>query len=171
MKHKLTYSAIICVTLILLVLNVIPIIIFFKSCRLSVYSFPVFAVMAYVIINGVISYFFRHKGNFLMIRRYRSELFRDDQDVTFTDGYEREFRWMLLIYCIPIPFYLPIGFFASSWSHTLWTLLVFLLPQLIFLGYGIYETAQHVKSEKLRREQLENELKEQERREELGFWK
>lgn len=170
-KSMLKYSLIFCITLALLLVNIIPVLVFWGSATISVYSLPPMAVMALVVINGVLSCVFKHKGNFLMIRKYRSAIFSADKDYTFTDEYEKEFRWMLLIYCAAIPFYIPIIFFASSWSQTLWTLLVFFIPQVIFIAHGIYQTVQDVKEEKRRQAQLEKERKEQERREELGYWK
>ena len=89
------------------------------------------------------------------------------KDRTLTDGYEKEFRMMLLIYCAAIPFYIPIICFASNWADTLWTLLVFIVPQGIFIAHEIRKTIQDVKIQKER----EKERIEQERREELGYLK
>lgn len=171
MKYNLKYSFVFCITLILLIINIIPILVFAERSMISVYSFPPTAVMALVVLNGVLSCIFKHKGNFLMISKYPGFIFLDDKEYTFTEEYEREFRWMLLVYCAAIPFYLPIIFFASSWPQTLWALLVFFIPQAIFVGHGIYQTVQEVKKEKRKQEQLEKERIEQERREELGYWK
>ncbi len=171
MKHRLKYSHIFCITIVLLIINLIPFLAFRENFVISVYTLPPICVMSLVIINGVLSCIFKHKGNFLMIRKYRSAIFSADKDYTFTEKYEKEFRWILLIYCAAIPFYLPVIFFASSWPQTFWTLLVLYIPQAIFVAHGIYETVQHMKKERLRQEQLEKERVEQERREELGYWK
>ena len=106
-----------------------------------------------------------------MIRKYRDSIFMEDKANTFTDEYEIEFRWMLLVYCATIPFYIPVIFFASGLLQTLWSLLILLVPQIVFTIHTIYKTVQYIKKEKLRQAQLENERIEQERREELGHWK
>ncbi len=171
MKYKLKYSHIFHITLALLIINLIPVLCFRKSVVLSQYTLPPIAVMSLMIINGILSCIFKHKGNFLIIRKYHGFIFSSDKDYTFTEEYEKNFRWMLLVYCAVIPFYLPIAFFASSWLQTLWTLLVLLVPQAIFVIHSIYETIQDVKKEKLRQKQLQKERIEQGRREELGHWK
>lgn len=171
MKKSLKYSHVFYITLALLMINVIPSIIFRDEIELSLYSLPPIAVAVMVSVNGVLACIFKRKGNFLMIRKYHSAIFSKDKAYTFTDEYEREFRRMLLIYCAAIPFYIPIICFASNWQQTLWTLLVFFIPQGIFIIHGIHQTVQDVKQEKLRQEQLQKELKEQEEREELGRWK
>jgi len=170
MKSKLKYSFIIGITLVLLIFNVIPVLIFEERSGISVHSFVPMAVMLLTLVNGVLSCVFKHKGNFLMIRKHQSGIFSTDKDYTFTKEYENEFRMMLLIYCIPIPFYIPIIFFASSSEQVIWTLLVFFLPQAVFIFRGIYQTLQDVKKEKLKQEELEMQRREQERREELRYW-
>ena len=171
MKYKLKYSHIFYITLAILIINLIPVIYFRKSFVLSQYALPPIIVMSLVIVNGILSCVFKHKGNFLIIRKHHSFIFSSDKDYTFAEEYERNFRRMLLVYCTAIPFYLPVAFFASNWSQTLWTLLVLLVPQAIFIIHNIYETIHDVKKEKILQERLRKEKIEQERREELGHWK
>ena len=103
--------------------------------------------------------------------RWVSNIFSEDKEYTFTEEYERKFRWMLLVYFAAIPFYLPIICFATTWQQILWSLLVAFVPQGIFIGCGIAGTIGEAKKERLRQAQLEKERIEQERREELGRWK
>jgi hypothetical protein len=171
MKKRLKYSHIFYITFALFILNIIPLIIFQNQIQISTNSIATIALAGIVILQGVLAYSFKHKGNFLMINRYRHTGFSEDKDYTFTDEYEREFRWMLLIYCLPIPFYLPVIFFATSWKHTIWALILYIAPQVIYVIHGIYQTVQMVKETKRREAQLQKEREEQEKREELGYWK
>ena len=171
MKSILKYRFIFLSVLIASVLNILPVIVFWSKAAVSRYSLAPMGIMALVILNGILACIFKNKGNFLMIRNYRWSLFSEDREYTFTDAYERQFRWMLLIYCTSIPFYVPIIFFSSSWSNTLWTLLVLLIPQGSFIAYDIKKTVDDVKASKRHRERLEQERIKQEQREELGRWK
>ena len=171
MKKSLKYSHIFYITLALLILNIIPLIIFRSQIQISTISIVMIALAGIIILNGVFACSLKHKGNFLVIGQYRHAAFSEDKDYTFTDEYEREFRWMLLVYCMAIPFYLPVICFAANWEQTLWALALFLAPQLIYVIHGIYQTVQVVKETKRREAQLQKEREEQEKREELGYWK
>ena len=165
-RSRLSYGTILATTASLLLLNIIFVLIFRKNISISTYSLPPIALGVLVLINGVLACILKHKGNFLVIRKHRGMLFYL-KDRTLTDSYEKEFRMMLLIYCAAIPFYIPIICFASNWADTLWTLLVFIVPQGIFIAHEIRKTIQDVKIQKER----EKERIEQERREELGYLK
>lgn len=170
MKPKLKYSLIITIVAILLILNVQPVIIFWERASFSKYSFMPAFIMACIVTIGIFACVLRHKGNFLMFGGSRS-VFRDDKDYTFTDEYDRRFRWMLLVYFAAVPFYIPLIFFTKSDVDLLWMLPVIFVPQAVFIAHGIYETLQDVEEEKRRQEQFEKERAEQEKREELGRWK
>ena len=171
MKLILKYPVIICFTLIVFIINIISVFVFGEIVKISVYSVAPTVVMALAVINGVFACVFKHKGNFLMIRKYHSNVFSADKNYTFTDEYEKNFRWMLFVYLVAIPFYIPIIFFASSWRETLWTLAVFFFPQATYIAHGVYQTIQDVKESNRKQAQLKKERTEQERREELGHWK
>ena len=170
MKKTLKYPHIFCIVLAVLLINAIPLLVFREKAGISVYSRFSIAIMVLDVVNGILACIYKHKGNFLVIGS-SSSTFSADKEHTFTEEYEREFRLMLLIYCSAIPFYIPVIFFASSWAETLWAVLVFFAPQVIFIARGIYQTMQDVKEEKRVQAQREKERKEQEAREELGRWK
>ena len=171
MKKHLKYSHIFFVTLGLLIVNAIPVIVFRDQIKISAYSLIAITVAAVVVFNGILACLFKHKGNFLIMRKHNGAIFSEDKDHTFTNRYECEFRRMLLIYCAAIPFYIPIICFASNLQEALWSLLVYSVPQIIFLVNEIRKTLKDVKKEKLHQAQLEKERIEQERREELGHWR
>ena len=78
---------------------------------------------------------------------------------------------MLKIYCLAIPFYIPQIFLTSSYIGSLWALVVFFSPQLIYVIMGIADTLKDVKESKAKEVQLEKERLAQEKREESGKYK
>ena len=74
-------------------------------------------------------------------------------------------------FCLVIPFYIPQIFFASNYLQTLWALLTFFIPQIVFIIMGVTDILKDVKEYKAKTEQLEKERLLQEQREELGKWK
>ena len=172
MRKTLNYLHIACVTVGLLAVNMGFVAWHWERVAMTQYAFFPLVLAVFVIIYGVISCVFKHKGNYLIIQRRRGfGIFSEDQDYTFTDAYERRFRWMLLVYCVPIPFYIPVMAFAATWPQTFWALFLFVLPQLVYVVNAIYQTVQEYKRKKQERERLERERIEQERREEQGYWK
>ncbi len=155
---------------ILSLLNIIPLFIFKDNAVFSQYSIPPLMLMLIAIINGVIALIFKHKGNFFIIRKYNNP-FTNDKDYTFTPEYEKKFVLSFVIYFAQVPFYLPLIFFTKNWVQTLFSLLLFAFPQIIFIIQGMIETVKDVKAEKIKKQQREQELREQQRREELGHWK
>ncbi len=155
---------------ILSLLNIIPLFIFKDDIAISQYSIPPLMLMLIVIINGVLALIFKHKGNFFIIRKYNNP-FTNDKDYTFTPEYDKMFILSFAIYFAPIPFYLPLIFFTRNWAQTLFSLLLLALPQIIFIIQGMIETAKDVKADKIKKQQQEQKLREQQIREELGHWK
>ncbi len=155
---------------ILSLLNIIPLFIFKDDIAFSQYSIPPLMLMLIVIINGVLALIFKHKGNFFIIRKYNNP-FTNDKDYTFTPEYDKRFILSFAIYFAPIPFYLPLIFFTRNWAQTLFLLLLLALPQIIFIIQGMIEIAKDVKADKIKKQQQEQELREQQIREELGNWK
>ncbi len=155
---------------ILSLLNIIPLFIFKDNIAFSQYSIPPLMLMLLVILNGVMALIFKHKCNFFVIRKYHTP-FTNDKDYTFTPEYDKKFILSFVIYFAQVPFYLPLIFFTKNWAQTLLSLLLFALPQIIFIIQGILETVKDAKAEKMKKQQREQELREQQRREELGHWK
>ena len=153
---------------IVLITNVLIVLLHISNASISSFSLPAIFLMAAMIINAIISYCLRHKGNYLpFIRLARPNPFLSDRDYTFEDEYLNRFFFLLKVYCLVIPFYIPQIFLASSHLQSLWALVPFFVPQAVHIVMGIRGTLREVKKE----EQLKEELLEQERREELGEWK
>lgn len=128
--------------------------------------------MIIMVIQAILSYVLRHKGNYLPFRRFgHPNPFTTDKDYTFKDSYVNRFFFMLKVYCLAIPFYIPQIFLTSSYFESLWALVVFFFPQIVYVIMEIADTLKDVKEDKAKKEQLDKERLAQERREELGKWK
>lgn len=156
---------------VILIINILIVLSKKSSMTISEFSIPALFLMIAMIINGVLSYLLRHKGNGLTFSRFHCNPFAPDRDYTFEESYTKRFFIMLKIYCLVIPFYIPQIFFASNYFQTLWALLTFAIPQIVFIIMGVTDTLKDVKEYKAKTEQLEKERLLQEQREELGKWK
>ena len=171
MKKRENIIALSILYALILIGNIIPVIVNREETQITKYSVPAIMLMLIVIINGVLSYFLRHKGNYLVFRKHRPNEFASDKDYTCSEEYLKRFFGMLELYCAAIPFYIPQIFLTTSNIQTLWALFVFIVPQIIFLIQDIGHAANEFKQAENRRKQREEELKEQVRREEQGYWK
>lgn len=155
----------------ILMINILIVLSKKSSMAISEFSIPALFLMIAMIINGILSYLLRHKGNGLTFSRFDCNPFAPDRDYTFEESYTKRFFIMLKIYCLVIPFYIPQIFFASNYLQTLWALLTFFIPQIVFIIMGVTDVLKDVKEYKAKTEQLEKERLLQEQREELGKWK
>ncbi|OKZ68173.1 MAG: hypothetical protein BHV88_13535 [Clostridiales bacterium 41_12_two_minus] len=156
---------------VILMINILIVLSKKSSMAISEFSIPALFLMIAMIINGILSYLLRHKGNGLTFSRFDCNPFAPDRDYTFEESYTKRFFIMLKIYCLVIPFYIPQIFFASNYLQTLWALLTFFIPQIVFIIMGVTDILKDVKEYKAKTEQLEKERLLQEQREELGKWK
>lgn len=156
---------------VILMINILIVLSKKSSMAISEFSIPALFLMIAMIINGILSYLLRHKGNGLTFSRFDCNPFAPDRDYTFEESYTKRFFIMLKIYCLVIPFYIPQIFFASNYLQTLWALLTFFIPQIVFIVMGVTDVLKDVKEYKAKTEQLEKERLLQEQREELGKWK
>lgn len=168
MKKRILFAGLFTLSILI---NTAPLLIFKNSIVFSTQSVVSVIIMTLVSINGVASYFLRHKGNFLSFGKPRGNALSDDKDYTFTKEYNKEFFWQFTVYCIAIPFYIPCIFFVSEWEHLLWTLCILIIPQLIYVVYGILNTFKDVKEYRLEQQKQEKELQEQLKNEEMGRFK
>ena len=157
---------------VVLTINMFIVLISKNSARISNFSLPSIFLMIIMIIHAVVSYVLRHKGNYLLFRRFgHPNPFAADKDYTFEETYIKRFFLMLKIYCLPIPFFIPQIFLTSTYFESLWALFTFFSPQVVYVIMGIVNTLKEVKEDKAKKEQLEKERLLQEQREELGKWK
>ncbi len=157
---------------VVLIVNVLVVCIKINNASITSFSLPAIFLMFVMIIHAVLSYFLRHKGNALLFRRGGVfNIFFHDKDYTFDNAYLSRFFLMLKVHCIAIPFYIPQIFFTSSAIATLWALVPCSFPQIVYIIIGISDTLKEVKEDKAKKEQLERDRINQERREELGKWR
>ena len=170
-KKPLSYPLILGILALLFLVNICPVLILQDRVELNNFSLIPAAVAVLVLLNGLGALLFKHVDNYFNFGTPRRGLFTAPKEYTYTEEYEREFRWMMLVYFAAVPFYIPCICFSSDYAETAWTLVPLAGPQLVFMLHGMYETVQHVKTAKAEAEQRERELREQEQREELGVWR
>ncbi len=161
---------------VLLLLNILSVVIFRKHAEITKYSIPAIALMVFAILYGLAACIFKRTGNFLrydyrFLKYFIFNFFEPEKEFTFTVDYEDRFNKMLAIYYIVIPFYIPCIFFSSTAATMPIAVIVFLVPQIIFVAWDIFDRVQYVKYKKQEARRLEEELKQQQRREEMGRWK
>ena len=133
---------------VILMINILIVLSKKSSMAISEFSIPALFLMIAMIINGILSYLLRHKGNGLTFSRFDCNPFAPDRDYTFEESYTKRFFIMLKIYCLVIPFYIPQIFFASNYLQTLWALLTFFIPQIVFIIMGVTDILKDVKEYK-----------------------
>lgn len=170
MKKLIQYKVIFGITGALLALNLFVTLCFSHLITLSAYSLMPAGFLALVILNGILACVDKDRGNFLKIRSYNKWVIWHERDLSEDISYQITFRWSLLVYCLPIPFYIPFIFFVPN-AWTFLSFLLFLIPQILYSIQDFYEIRQEIKKAKQRDAELEKERIEQEKREELGYWK
>jgi hypothetical protein len=152
-----------------LLINIVFLYIFEYDIAYTKFSrFPK-TLMILVIINGVLSYFLRHVGNYLTFGGYRVAFWNLISREMERPEYESEFFWQFTLYWFAIPFYLPCIFFVSSNVHSLWALLVLLFPQIVYIAYEIRNMVRLQKQEKPLDDKVRRELNDPQTREENGY--
>ena len=171
-KTKLTYSLVIGILLGLLLLNVIPVLALPDKAALTRFSYPPGVILFVMTIYGLCAIIDKHKGNHFLLESSHERSFSYNKSYTYTEAYEREFRWSLLIYFGTLPFYIPLIFFARSFPLSAGLSVgLLLVSQLALAIPGIRASIQDAKERKQILAERERERIEQERREELGRWK
>lgn len=163
----------VCAVLISAFVNVLPLLLWKEKILFTEQSYVSLVLMFLVSLHGIFSYVFRHKGNFLSFGQPKSAIFGDKKqtEYTHTEKYRKEFFLQFLIYSIIIPFYLPCICFIRSWVQTLWLLCLIFFPQMIYILMDIKNMLTKMKEYKVIEQQKDQELKEQQKREEMGFFK
>ena len=175
MKKPIPYYVTLLAVLISLLLNMIPVFLLWEQARISIFSSLPLLCMAIAVSIGLGACATKDKNSFFWIDKRYHSFFLSEKRYTLSKNYDREFRWMLPVYFLPVPCYLPIILLANSALDMLWALLVLFAPQIVYMIIDFKALAKEIKKDV--REQKEKEAKqererlEQERREELGRWK
>lgn len=160
----------------ILFVSIIPFLIFRYKIELSKYSPACICLLALHLIYGLVVFCFRHKGNFIRIRiiffRYFwFNLIEPNKDYTYTETYVKTFNRMLALYFSVVPMYIPCIFLIHNKISIPLAVAIFLIPQIIFKMFEIYESTQNIKDYIKKKQIEEKEKKEQEKREKMGYWK
>lgn len=153
-------------------------IVFADGAALTRYSAIPAAFAVGAVIYALIAFTLRDKGNLFTAGRHwfykaLSLTFSDHSPDTQSGEYKKEFAYSAFVYCITVPFYMTLSFFADSYfealSHAvaltvvrqLTVIIAVLIP--LFIRSVNEAKQQHIKDEADR--------KAQERRESMGKWK
>lgn len=167
MKKRIIF---ICFFTVSVLINIIPLLVFKEKAAFNNYSLYPLVFMILMSLHGLFDCSklfrigFRRKPRFFpgMSRLFGKSSEEED---------EQAFFWQSLVYWVAIPFYLPCIFFGTKFEHLPWTLLVFFAPQIIYISYFLIVILIDAKKDKRIKQKHEQELKEQERREEMGHFK
>ena len=165
-------------TVAILILNALPIIIFSDDVAITKYSIPSIAFAICSVVYAVIAFIFKDKGNLFVAGEYwfyRALSLTFSENESYTEGreYKKEFELSAFIYCITIPTYITLAFFANGFYSALSQALGWSLVRLITIIIVVI-IPPIIKQIKAKKQQLikdEVDRKEQERRESMGKWK
>ena len=160
-----------------LILNVLPIIIS-DVAAITKYSIVSIAFAICSVIYTVIAFIFKNHGNLFVAGKYwiyrvLSFVFSENESYAKDEEYKKEFELSAFIYCVTIPTYITLAFFAHGFFSSFlqafrWTIIrliaiiaVVIIPHII----------KRIKAKKQQHIKDEADRKEQERRESMGKWK
>ena len=161
-----------------LIVNVLPIIIFWEHAAITKYSIPAIAFAFCSSVYAIIAFLNKEQSNLFVLGK--NKLFiaflrslSDDNPDTDSDEYKKEFALSAFIFCASIPFYIPLAFFAKSFYTALSSVLSVTIFRILFtlvlvLIPPVIKNAQEKKQGRIKDEA---DRKEQERRESMGKWK
>ena len=167
MKKRLIY--LLCFSVSLLI-NIIPLFVFKEKAAFNDYSLYPLIIMIGMSLNGLVDCsklfrigFGRQTHFFPSVSRLFGESSEEEN--------ERAFFWQSIVFWVAIPFYIPCIFFCTKYEHLGWTILVFIAPQIIYISYFLIVILIDAKKDKRIKQKYEQELKEQQKREEMGRFK
>ena len=148
-----------------LMLNIIPLFICREKITFDKYSyFPIFMMISWGIL-AICAYIFRHKGNIIIPASPKLvALFNEPLEKGYYQRFFKEFTF----YCSCFPFYINLIFFGSIFSRVFVTMFFIFIPWAIIALFRFIILA---KEAKIAQAKKDKELKEQQKREELGYFK
>ena len=176
MKNK-SNVILILLSIAILVACVLPVILN-EDAAISFNSIPAIAFGVCSSIYAIIAFLNRKKGNLFVLGR--DKLFiaflrslSDDKPNTDSEEYRKEFALSAFIFCVSIPFYIPLAFFAKGLYTALSSALFVTILRLLFtlILVLVPRIIKNAKDQKQGRVNDEAARKEQERRESMGKWK
>ena len=169
MKQKHNMSIIFLIsTAFFFIINIVGIVIFKNHIGLSINSLVATILFIILCIRGILACIEKNDDLLLLSKHYVSKFYRYNRP---TKQQLEDFYIKATIYFAVLPFYLPLAVFSSKNSHSLWCLLLLFVPQFAIVGIEIRKMMIERKERKIKEALLEKEKEEQEKREELGYWK
>lgn len=162
------------------VVSILPIVLFWDNIGITKYSIAAVAFLLVHLVYGLLAIIYQNKGNFLRFSPYFLShldryLFRKNKEYTYTREYKRDFSKMLAIYFSVLPMYLPCILLTKTPTAMPIAIVVFGLPQIYFVIRETYDSFIYVKRRRQADMQykkwLEEELKEQKKKEKMGKWR
>lgn len=175
-KQRIWNLFLVLVGVIVIVIGVAPILVYADRLHITKYSILAIAFLIFHLLYGMLAYVFRYKGNYLrfslfFLRHFWFYIFESNKEHTLTKEYKQKFNRMLGVYFAVVPLYIPCIFLTSSAAFTSLALVVFLIPQVLFVSWEVRDFSNRIKQKKEKQLQAEREKQEQERREEMGYLK
>ena len=172
-KHGILNLFLVLVGLLMMVIGLFPVLLYADQVHITKYSIPAIALLIFHLLYGILAYFFRYKGNYLrfspfFLRHLGSYLFESNKDYTLTKEYRQRFSRMLWVYFAVVPLYIPCVFLTTSAPSMMLAVLVFLMPQALFVSWEVRDFSNRLKQKREKQMKEERERREQERREEMG---
>ena len=125
-------------------------------------------VFILLLIQGIVAYSQKDEKRFFASKYYTGRFYRYNRP---TQQQLKDFYIKAILYFAILPFYLPLAVFSSKDVHSLWSLLLLFIHIFAIAGVDIRKTMIERKEQKTKEALLEKEREEQEKREELGYWK
>lgn len=174
MKKRKIINALIIVAVFCI--SIIPVIAYKKNLHITKYSIPAIFLFVFHLLYGLLAYYLRYKGNFLRFNRLLLKqivfyFFESNREYTFTEEYKKKFYRMFVVYYSVVPMYIPCIFLTSTVGAMPIALIVFAIPQVLFVLAGCGGVVNSITKENQKNQQLDRERAEQERREKNGQWK
>ena len=155
-------------TALLFAFNIVGIIIFRNNIIMSVNTFVATSIFVLLLIQGIIAYSKKDDQLLFGSKYYTGRFYRYNRP---TQQQLKDFYIKAIIYFAILPFYLPLAVFSSKDVHSLWSLLLLFIHIFAIAGVDIRKAMIERKERKIKEALLEKEKEEQEKREELGYWK
>ena len=155
-------------TVFFFILNIVGIIIFKNNATLSINSLCAIFIFIILFIQGIVAYSKKDDKLLFAGKHYTGRFYRYNRP---TQQQLKDFYIKATIYFALLPFYLPLAVFSSKDVHSLWSLLLLFIHVFAIVGIDIRKMMIERKERKTKEALLEKEKEEQEKREELGYWK
>ena len=173
-NRKIIYVAL---SVAILILNALPIILM-NDAAITKYSIVSIAFAVCSVVYAVIAFILKDKGNLFVagkhwLYRVISLTFYENVSNTQNEEYKKEFELSAFVYCVTVPSYITISFFANEFFSALsqavsWAI----IRQIAIIIVVIVPHAiRNIKEKKRQRIKDEADRKEQEHQESMGKWK